>query len=83
LWNFPEWVQVVASYNRRSTSRLNRQLDLPGEDTVLFSRTLPLIRYDMSESLQVAARQDCPWPPVHVDHRNPGTRTRITRFPDR
>jgi phenylacetate-coenzyme A ligase PaaK-like adenylate-forming protein len=28
--------------------------------TVLFSRTLPLIRYEMSDSLQVAARHDCP-----------------------
>jgi phenylacetate-CoA ligase len=28
--------------------------------TVLFSRTLPLIRYEMSDSLQVAARRDCP-----------------------
>jgi phenylacetate-coenzyme A ligase PaaK-like adenylate-forming protein len=28
--------------------------------TVLFSRTLPLIRYEMSDSLQLAARHNCP-----------------------
>ena len=28
--------------------------------TVLFSRTLPLIRYEMSDSLQVADRHECP-----------------------
>ena len=52
--------------------------------TVLFSRTLPLIRYEMSDSLQVGDRSRLPvWPPVRADHRNPGTRTRITDFPDR
>jgi hypothetical protein len=33
LWNFPEWVQVVASYNRAfRLGRLNRRLDSPTQD---------------------------------------------------
>ncbi len=28
--------------------------------TVLFSRTLPLIRYEMTDSVQLAAEYDCP-----------------------
>ena len=52
--------------------------------TVLSSRTVPLIRYEMSDSLQLGGDHDCRmWPPVRADHRNPGTRARITDFPDR
>ena len=50
--------------------------------TVLFSRTVPLIRYEMSDSLQLGERSQLRmWPPVRADHRNPGREQESLTFP--
>jgi phenylacetate-CoA ligase len=52
--------------------------------TVLFSRTVPLIRYEMSDRSATGGQSPLSMrPPVCADYRNPGPRAGITDFPHR
>lgn len=52
--------------------------------TVLFSRTLPLIRYEMSDSVQLAAEHDCPCGrPYALLEAIQGREQEALRFPTR